>query len=482
MTIVYRNTGMSDDAPTSNTAQTSRSESEVAKATEEWFLIRALECESPTSGSARHSLRDVSMVEIDRGPKHSSIRHVVDGQRVLRLTLPDRKLSSRHARLLKTTNGWLLEDLDSTNGSWVDDTRITRMEVGDGSVITLGRTLFLLRSTTLERRLAPDTTLEPTVIPTLRTLSPILETSFTRLARVAPSPLPVLLLGESGTGKEILARAIHELSKRPGPFVPVNCGAIPSTLVEAQLFGHVKGAFTGAAKNELGFVRSAGFGTLFLDEIGDLPASSQVALLRVMQSGEVTPLGSSQAVHTDVRIVAATHRDVKDLMDTGVFRSDLYARLAGFVNLLPPLRERREDLGLLIGTLLGRHAPSDHKLRIRPEAARAMFAYSWPLNVRELEQCLAAAVVLADDGVIALDHLPDALRNPMAPPPRSRTPAPSRPPESLDEEEQAIHAALVQSLTETKGNITETARRMGKARQQIQRWMRRFGMTPEAFR
>jgi DNA-binding NtrC family response regulator len=473
---------MRDDSPTSNaTAQTSRSENEVAKATEEWFLVRALECEAPTSGSARHSLRDVTSVEINRGPKHSSLRHLIDGQRVLRLELPDRKLSSRHARLTKQGSGWFLEDLDSTNGSWVGDARITSLEVGDGAFITLGRTLFLLRCALMERRIAPDISIEPTSTPTLRTLNPLVEDSFTRLGRVAPSPLPVLLLGESGTGKEVLARAIHELSKRPGPFVPVNCGAIPSTLVEAQLFGHVKGAFTGAAKSELGFVRSASFGTLFLDEIGDLPASSQVALLRVMQSGEVTPLGSSHAVHTDVRIVAATHRDVKDLMDTGVFRSDLYARLAGFVNQLPPLRDRREDLGLLIGTLLARHAPNADELRIRPEAARALFAYHWPLNVRELEQCLAAAVVLADDGVIALEHLPDALRKP-GQPLRSKTPSPTRPPESLDDEEQAIHAALVESLTETKGNVTETAKRMGKARQQIQRWMRRFGVTPEGFR
>jgi DNA-binding NtrC family response regulator len=469
------------DAPVSTqTAQTSRSDSEPARLEREWFLIRALACDAPTSGSARHALRDVDVIEVERGAEARHARQVEAGVRRLRLQLPDRKLSASHARFTRTPSGWILEDLESTNGSYVDGTKITQAELSEGSVVTLGRTLFLLRELEISHRVADDLVVEPSASANLVTLSPGLQDSFSRLQRVAPSQLPILLLGETGTGKEVLARAVHEHSKRPGPFVPVNCGAIPATLVEAQLFGHVKGAFTGAVKAELGFVRSAAFGTLFLDEIGDLPASSQVALLRVLQSGEITPLGSAQPVHADVRILAATHRDVNELMESGGFRRDLYARLAGFVNRLPPLRERSEDLGLLIGALLLRHASERGDIRIRPEAARALFAHAWPLNVRELEQCLAAAIVLADGDVIAIDHLPESVRQVEAPRnPRSPT---ARPPVPLTEEEQATKDALIATLAETWGNVTETARRMGKARQQIQRWLRRFGIDPASFR
>src|SRR5262249_4252107 len=160
--------------------------------------------------------------------------------------------------------------------------------------------------------------------------------------------LSILLLGETGTGKEVLARSLHALSQRPGPFIAVNCGAIPENLVEGQLFGHVRGAFSGALKDEPGLVRAAQGGTLLLDEIGDLPASSQAALLRVLQESEVRPVGSTQTVKVDVRIIAATHRPLESLIKGNAFRHDLYARLAGFRFELAPLRKRKVDLGLLI--------------------------------------------------------------------------------------------------------------------------------------
>jgi transcriptional regulator with GAF, ATPase, and Fis domain len=445
------------------------------------FLIRALECGAPLAGASRHALRGLDEVRIARAPR-AHARTLEAGRQVLTLSVPDPKLSSRHARITREGGAWILHDSNSTNGSYIDGCRVTRQELHDGHVIDLGTTVFLFRELSAPAMGPADVALRPSERGVLTTLNPTLEEVFSRLERVASSDLPVLLLGETGTGKDLLARRVHELSGRSGRFVAVNCGAIPGTLMEAQLFGYMKGAFTGAVKNELGFVRSASFGTLFLDEIGDLPSASQAALLRVLQSGEVTPLGSAHPVHADVRIIAATHRSLEQLMDDGVFRRDLYARLAGFVNRIPPLRHRLEDLGLLIGALFMQDAADRVNLRIRVEAGRALFRHGWPLNVRELAQCLAAALVLSDDGVIASSHLPEAVRgdritSPVAVVTGARATQPV-----LSAEDEAIYSGLIAALQATGGNVSETARRLGKARQQVQRWLRRFGIDPTRFR
>jgi DNA-binding NtrC family response regulator len=286
--------------------------------------------------------------------------------------------------------------------------------------------------------------------------------------------MPMLLLGETGTGKEICARALHALSKRSGPFIAVNCGAIPQSLVEAQLFGFVKGAFTGADRSESGLVRAAEGGTLLLDEIGDLPPSSQAALLRVLQNSEVTPVGSSQPLQVDVRVISATHRPLAELAAQGSFREDLLARLAGFELRLPALRERREDLGLLIGAILARQSVP----ALRASTARALFFHDWPHNIRELEQCLGSSSVLAGTEPIAVEHLPQHLRQRQA----SRTEPPeSERPVALSAEDAELRARVIEALSATGGNLSEAARRMGKARQQLQRWVRRFEIDPSAF-
>jgi DNA-binding NtrC family response regulator len=302
------------------------------------------------------------------------------------------------------------------------------------------------------------------------------------LAQVALTDMPILLLGESGTGKEVLAGGIHALSGRRGAFVPVNCGAIPESLVEGQLFGHVKGAFSGALRDEPGFVRASDKGTLFLDEIGDLPRTSQAALLRVLQEREVTPLGSTKTAKVDLRGVSATHRRVDTLSSSDAFRSDLYARIAGYTHHLLPLRDRKPDLGMLVADLLEKAAPGK-EARLTPALGRALYTYEWPLNVRELSHALAAAAVFAAEGPLDLRHAPDALRGAsggrsIAPTSSDPLP-PSRP---LTAEEERIKAQVVELLSKTQGNVSEVARVMGKTRMQIHRWMRRFGLDPEAHR
>ncbi len=209
-----------------------------------------------------------------------------------------------------------------------------------------------------------------------------------RLDRLAASSLSLLLLGETGTGKEVIARAVHARSGRPGPFIAVNCGALPKELVESSLFGHVRGSFSGAVRDEVGFVRAANAGTLFLDEVGDLPLAAQSALLRVLQESEVNPIGSNQPVRVDVRILAATNRPLDRMIEESVFRGDLYARLAGFIAKLPPLRERKADLGQLAAAWI-----ADGRLpevRFRREAIERLLEHEWPFNVRELLQALQA--------------------------------------------------------------------------------------------
>jgi transcriptional regulator with PAS, ATPase and Fis domain len=308
--------------------------------------------------------------------------------------------------------------------------------------------------------------------PGLATLDPRLARRLDRLARVAPSPLSILLLGETGTGKEVLARGLHTLSQRPGPFVALNCGAIPQNLVESQLFGHVRGAFSGALKDELGVIRSAHTGTLLLDEIGDLPSGSQAALLRVLQDGEVLPVGSAQTTKVDVRIIAATHVPIEDQIARGLFRRDLYARLAGYTFHLQPLRERLVDLGVIAAALMAAGKLGARRgVRFQSEAVQAMLRYTWPMNVRELEQCLGAACALAEHDVITVDDLPPSIRT-RAEPERTAGLAVS----AIEQAPADQRATIVALLAKHDGNLAAVARELRTSRSQLYRLMERYAI------
>ncbi len=280
-----------------------------------------------------------------------------------------------------------------------------------------------------------------------------------QVAKVAPQKTTVLLEGESGTGKELVARALHERSPRAAlPFVAVNCGAIPGELLESELFGHVRGAFTDATRNKKGLAAEADGGTLFLDEIGELPLHLQVKLLRFLQEEEVRPVGDTRARKVDVRVVAATARDLARAVAEGRFREDLYWRLNVVGVRLPPLRERPEDVPALAAHFLARYAPLRPELvgmTFSPEAEAALRSHRWPGNVRELEHVVERAVVLAEGAIVGEEDLPDAVRGP----PGSTRPA-ALPYDSLSVkrairavEEQLIRAALER----TGGNRTRAA-------------------------
>jgi transcriptional regulator with GAF, ATPase, and Fis domain len=233
--------------------------------------------------------------------------------------------------------------------------------------------------------------------------SPALEAALAKIERVAPIDSTVLVLGETGTGKELIARAVHNLSRRAGrPFVKLNCAAIPFDLLESELFGHEKGAFTGAIAQRLGRFEMADSGSLFLDEIGDIPLALQPKLLRVLQEGEFERLGSSRTHQVNVRLIAATHRDLSGMVARNEFRSDLYYRLNVFPVMLPPLRSRQNDIPELVSYFVRIFSQRMGKpiYRIPPETMAAFTSYSWPGNVRELQNLIERAVILSRDGVL----------------------------------------------------------------------------------
>ena len=447
-------------------------------------LFEVLDCASPLRPSARHLLAAVDEVLLCRGEHRKAHR---EGG-TLRLFVPDRFMSSEHARLRRDGNAFRLEDLKSKNGTLRNGRTCESEPLGDNDQIEVGRTQLVFRAALQRGTGAPDVEAgdAPGPTPELTTMMPPFQDELSELPVIARSAVGVIVYGESGTGKELVARALHTLSGRHGEFVAVNCGAIPRELVVSELFGHRRGAFADAKESRPGLIRAADRGTFLLDEIGDLPAQGQVALLRVLQEKEVLGVGETRPVKVDVRVVAATHVDLEAKIGVQEFRADLFARLQGFTIRMPALRHRRADLGLITRHLLRKVAPERaESISFTAEAGRALMLYRWPLNIRELEHCLASAVVLAKDGVIEAAHLPPAVqragRGEHVSPVPGLEPAKSRPPE-LKAEDALLYNELCALLREHDGNIAAVARVMGKARMQIHRWVERFGIDLADFR
>ena len=444
-------------------------------------LVVALECDRPLSGSARFGLDGVEQVLIGRGDVRRATRrnHPVS---TLDVRIPGRAISAAHARLIRMGYSWAVEDLGSTNGTFVDGERVVRAVLGPDSLVEVGHTFLRIRSFALSSDASNDVDGSDD-LQGHGTLDDVFSAELERSSRLVEGGMPALLVGESGTGKEVLARKLHASGGRAGPFVAVNCGALPVPLVESQLFGHVKGAFSGAVRAEPGFVRAAQGGTLFLDEIADLPRPSQASLLRVLQEREVVPVGATHPVAVDIRLLAATHQSLEGLVEGGGFRQDLYARVAGCVLEIPALRERADDVGILVAALLDKIAPAKAKaIAFAPDVGRALLSYAWPLNVRELERCLATCIVLArDETTIRAPHLPPNIAAVLSPSsPRPRTTRFSSGP--LSERDERLRIDLLARLSEYQGNVTDVARAMGKPRTQIHRWCKRFSVDPNVFR
>jgi transcriptional regulator with PAS, ATPase and Fis domain len=298
---------------------------------------------------------------------------------------------------------------------------------------------------------------------------------FRFVSKIAPTESAVLITGESGTGKELLARSIHYQSPRVNqPFLAINCGALPENLLESELFGHVRGAFTGAALDKKGLFEQADGGTLFLDEVGDLPFPSQVKLLRALQEGEVRRVGSNSAIRVDVRIISATNRDLRRAMETGEFREDLYYRLNVFQIEVPPLRQRHEDIPLLAAFFLDR-VSSKMKKTVRgfsEEAQYILMRYDYPGNVRELENAIQRAVALAEDDLIRPEDLPPRMRE--RPTPRIEGPKSALEiPDGLTlEDVESLY--IRRTMEQAGGNVSEAARRLGVSRSTLWRKLKKM--------
>ncbi len=399
--------------------------------------------------------------------------------------LTDSTVSRNHAEILRTPEGVLLRDLGSTNGTWMNEVRVREVYLGDHQRrFRVGKTEieFTPSEEVIDIVPAETTSFEGVVGESVA-----MREVFSVLDRIAPTELTVLLTGETGTGKELVSRALHQRSSRKsGPFVVFDCGAVARNLIESELFGHERGAFTGAVAPRAGVFEQAHGGTIFLDELGELPLELQPALLRVLEQREVRRVGDRKVRPVDVRVVAATNQDVQEAVAGGRFRQDLYYRLAVVEIDLPPLRERREDFPLLVEHLL-RSAPFDHAVsRVAPEVERLFEAWHWPGNVRELRNVLLRAIPFCEGPTIEIHHLPDALRKPSeGAEERPVTPtggeagvAMPSPDLSLKEaREQLIEAFerryLEDLLEQCDGNVSKAARIAGVDRKTVTRLLKR---------
>ncbi len=290
------------------------------------------------------------------------------------------------------------------------------------------------------------------------------------IRRIAPYFKMVTIMGETGTGKEVVARAIHSLSaKQKDPLLICNCGGFVETLMESELFGHKQGSFTGAIKDKVGLFEAAGEGTLFMDEIGELPLSFQPHLLRVLQNGEFRPVGSSQAIYSKCRVIAATSKNLSHEIKNGKFREDLFYRITPLIITVPPLRERKDDIPLLSRFFLNKSNAATGKkiVGISRSAQAVLMSHDWPGNVRELENVIEQAVILAAESFIKVEHLPGYLREAL---PRRHA--------SDTSLADVIRKHLEATLSICDGNKSETARRLGLSRRALLRWIEKYSIAP----
>ena len=393
-------------------------------------------------------------------------------------------VSRVHARVQRKGERCSVHDLGSRNGVLVRGEKIDSADLVPGDDVRIGDAIFVFVADGADAFLGTDPSGagdKPAAHGAIAG-GPATRRVFDDLAAIARTDLPVLVLGETGTGKELVAQALHEASGRSGALRAVNCAAIPANLVESELFGHKKGAFTGADRDHPGLVRAAHGGTLFLDEVGDLPLDLQPKFLRLLESREISPVGSTKTETVDVRIVCATHADLAQLVEEKRFRADLYSRIRGYVVILPPLRARKEDLLRLVRTLLARLGRKDAEVSVAFMVA--LVRHDWPFNVRELFAVLRRAVALAPAGEpLDTKHLPDELLSPPARSKKSGGAAREAAPEESGERPPVPDAAaLREAMKANGGNVAALARIYKRDRSLIHRWLKQHGIEPEDFR
>ena len=417
------------------------------------------------------------------------------------ISLPVTAVSRRHAEIRRYDNYWHLHDLDSKNGVLLDGHRVSvapleplhEIRVGDAILKFVDQDAEHFENYRLD---GTSVVTDPGEAPPKTSLVGgfQIQSVVLNLARVASSALSVMILGETGTGKEIVAQELHRLSERPGRFCAINCAAVPPNLLESELFGFKRGAFSGADRDKPGLIQMADRGTLLLDEIGDMPLDAQAKLLRVLQSKEVLPLGATTPESVDVRIACATHQDLTELQRKDEFRADLFARLNEYIVRLPALRERKEDILPLTNAFLTRYC--DGPIQVSFPFILGLLHYDWPYNVRELESCVRRALALRESSILGEKELTESIREAMLDygivGDHTLQPGgahyPSKDPHSGEPEPAGAQNAtpteadLRALLGKHRGNVAAVGREFVKARMQVHRWMKRYGIRPDEYR
>ncbi len=389
------------------------------------------------------------------------------------LALRDAAASRIHAVIHCDRDEVRIKDAGSRNGTYVCGERVTDSVLHDQDDVRIGDSVFVFVAHHATEHLAYG--LDGSVAPHARSVSIPDVVGGLSMARVsalveaaATSDAVSLVLGETGVGKELVAHGIHAASRRAGPFVALNCAAISPHLVESELFGHERGAFTSADRRHEGLVRSASGGTLFLDEIGDLGLEAQAKLLRVLETKEVLAVGATRATPVDLRVVCATHQDLPRLVREHHFRVDLFARISGYTIRIPALRERKEDLPLLVRCMLARAGAPDAPVSF--DFMHRVVRHAWSMNVRELRGAVQRAVSLSRGGELKGTHLPEEVDSHVMPEvPQARKKSPSR-------------EEIVALMHQHGGNVSAVARALSRDAAQIYRWLKRYGVDPTGFR
>ena len=422
-------------------------------------------------------------LEVTEGPE-AGRRHTFEQRQVYvgsspdgDLCLNDGTVSRRHCRIDADLRGYVLIDLDSKNGTRVDGVRVRQAYLHDGATLRVGDTELVWRQQPeeVEVHFSPSDR-----FGALRGAGLAMREVFAMLERVAPTDATVLVSGESGTGKELVAQELHARSKRKsGPLVVFDCSAVPRELIESELFGHVKGAFTGATASRAGAFEQAQGGTLFLDELGELSLDLQPKLLRAIESRTVRPVGGTRSVKADVRIVAATNRDLGQEVEQGNFREDLYYRLAVIRVRLPPLRERPEDVPLLVRHFLRELGSDPDRLRVSYETMEQLRAHPWPGNVRELRNFIERTLLLASGDSLSSQFLdtppgaPHAMVTPQGLTVDVTLPFKDAKARLVEGFEKAYWEEM---LAAAGGNTSEAARRAGIHRKSAEYLVRKLGL------
>lgn len=399
------------------------------------------------------------------------------------LKLSDETVSRNHAEIVKTKDGYLVRDLGSTNGTFVGGLKVKEAFLASGSIVKVGKTRIKFTPLDEQLEIYPS---KKSQFGELIGRSLEMRKIFGILEKVAPTNVTVVIGGETGTGKELVAKAIHQYSRRgKGPFIVFDCGAVAENLIESELFGHERGSFTGATTTRQGAFELADGGTIFLDEIGELSLDLQPKLLRALETGEVKRVGADRPRRVDVRILAATNRNLKDEVKKGRFREDLYFRLSVVQIYLPPLRKRVEDLPLLIRhffEIARKEAASSGKTEVQgmtEDAQRLMVEYQWPGNIRELKNSIDRGVSFCDGAMIDVQHLPDYIQE------RSIVtkahPAMDGALPFKDAKEKWVESFekdyLVEVLRRNNMNISKAAKQAGIDRKSVQRLLKKYGLT-----